>query len=235
VSRVCPARRLTSSVDDANKATSCPLKVSGSHFVEARRTHPMATWLFTQVRFVVEFPSARYDFPDMLTWIWGFRCGIRRHRLRNGTNRLLIGSSTHLSKGVTSPCVSTTAWCQVFLKAVLSAISSQAEDVGNHRQYLEQLFRDLVYWSCVEQRAKLGRFELRRLGSLRFVGLIRGQLLLAPSDRATLERVFASQGFSPTRLPSRAELVRAAIEASAELRASVRRLLGGWPSDAISP
>jgi hypothetical protein len=123
-------------------------------------------------------------------------------------------------------------WKRLF--QLRSKHADDVEDVGVHRRHLEILFRDLSRWSCVEQREQLGRFELRRLGRWRFVGLIRAQVLLSAGDRTALERAFASQGFTSSSMPSRAELVQAAQTVLDQLRASVRRLLAAWPSGAMA-
>lgn len=109
-----------------------------------------------------------------------------------------------------------------------------AQPLNPDKRIVEMMFRDLALWANIEHQGRLGRFNFRRFGRLRYVGLIRGQSLLSASDIRALHRAFSERELSPAQSPSRWELLQAARSARTQLRPSLTRLLEGWPDDPLS-
>lgn len=108
------------------------------------------------------------------------------------------------------------------------------EALSTNRKVVEMLFRDLARWASSDNQGRLGRFDFRRFGQLRYVGLVRAQSILSPSDVRAIHRAFSENDFSAIRPPSRRELLQAALSVRNQLRPSLARLLEQWPRDSMS-
>jgi len=82
----------------------------------------------------------------------------------------------------------------------------QGNDLGTTREVVEELFDDLELWS-IENDEKYGWFKTYRLGQLRNVGLITGQVFFTQNDLQNLPEIFCKAQFNPEFPPPEIELI----------------------------
>lgn len=79
--------------------------------------------------------------------------------------------------------------------------------LGANRQIIDKLFQELHLWTEVLE-GSLGIFKFFRLGVLRNVGLVKGQLFFNKSDLDNLPNIFSLAEFNPDFPPPEAELFK---------------------------
>ena len=82
----------------------------------------------------------------------------------------------------------------------------QGNELGTTREVVEELFDDLELWS-IENDEKYGWFKTYRLGQLRNVGLITGQVFFTQNDLQNLPEIFCKAQFNPEFPPPEIELI----------------------------
>lgn len=121
------------------------------------------------------------------------------------------------------------------LEALRKTVAPAAEPANQSAQDLiEIVFRSLADWTAEKEQGRRGVFDLRRVGGMRRIGLVRAQALLSAGDRAAITSEFARRGVHPDASVSRGELVQLAQDAPG-LRPVTRRILERWPSDPNAP
>lgn len=73
-----------------------------------------------------------------------------------------------------------------------------------YRMY--ELWDDLEHWANREKKGELGLFEVRMAGSWFHVGIPIAQVILSPSERASLPAIFGRSGLDPASSPSDIQL-----------------------------
>jgi hypothetical protein len=76
----------------------------------------------------------------------------------------------------------------------------------HHFYDMFELWDDLEHWANLEKKGELGLFEARVVGSWFHVGIPIAQVILSPSERASLPIIFSRSGLDPASSPSDIQL-----------------------------